>query len=446
MYKLKNCFLYLNIFIVITAITACGSEKLDVTKMDNDITMFVTTDIHYLDENLYDNGEAFQTILEMGDGRQLNYIDEIVDAFANDVDKEKPVILIVSGDLTNNGEKESHIELAEKFKEIEISSGTNVFVIPGNHDIQNPWARGFKGSEQYMTDTIDTDDFERIYEEFGYKEAISRDKSSLSYLAAPSDHVWLLMLDTNEYDLNDVFGMPVTNGVIGSETLEWIKQCGKLAEKNNAKIVTVMHHNILNHSDVLYYGFTLDNSEEALEVFEECGLNLILSGHVHIQDIKSCGNGINTIYDIASSSLGVYPMQYGVLKYVPSKGFDYSTSRVDVERWAKEAGISDENIISFDEYSKNYFADISYKKTYDELSAAGTYSHEEKVQMAKTMSLLNTKYFSGNAGSLKNEIVNTQGYNLWVAATKPVFLKEYVLSMIDDSNTNNNQLQITTSN
>lgn len=88
-------------------------------------------------------------------------------------------------------------------------------------------------------------------------------------------------------------------------------------------------------------------------------------------------------------------------------------------------------------------ADISYKKTYDELMAAGTYSHEEKVQMSKTMSLLNTKYFGGTAGSLRNEIVNTQGYNLWVTATKPAFLKEYVLSMIDDSNTNNNQLKIT---
>jgi len=110
MYKLKKCFLFLNIFITITVITACGSKSLAETKADKDITMFVTSDIHYLDENLYDNGEAFQTILESGDGRQLNYIDEIVNAFANDVDKEKPDILIISGDLTNNGEKESHLK------------------------------------------------------------------------------------------------------------------------------------------------------------------------------------------------------------------------------------------------------------------------------------------------------------------------------------------------
>jgi len=336
--------------------------------------------------------------------------------------------------------------MAEKLKKIEKSFGTNVFVIPGNHDIQNPWARGFKGSEQYMTDNIKSEDFERIYEDFGYKEAISKDKSTLSYLAAPSDDVWLLMLDTNEYEYNDVYGMPATNGVIRSETFEWIKQCSKLADKNNAKIVTVMHHNLFNHSDVLYYGFTLDNSKESLKVFEECGLNLILSGHVHIQDIKSCSDGINTIYDIASSSLGVYPVQYGVLKYEPSKGFDYSTSRVDVEGWAKAAGVNDENIISFDEYSRNYFADISYKKTYDELTAVGTYTDEEKVQMAKTMSLLNINYFGGTASSVRNEIVNTQGYKLWVDATEPEFLKEYVLSMIDDSNINNNKVQITTSN
>ena len=41
--------------------------------------------------------------------------------------------LILSGDLTFNGEKKSHEELAEKFKKVE-KSGAPVMVIPGNHD------------------------------------------------------------------------------------------------------------------------------------------------------------------------------------------------------------------------------------------------------------------------------------------------------------------------
>jgi 3',5'-cyclic AMP phosphodiesterase CpdA len=440
MFSNRKCFLVLCVILFLSVLTGCSSRSSKKIEPGRDISMFVATDIHYLAKSLNDNGEAFQTILAGGDGRQLNYVDEIVDAFAYDVNKKKPDILIISGDLTNNGEKESHLKLAEKLEGIEKEAGTHVFVIPGNHDIQNPWARGFKGNKQYETDTIDRDGFKEIYNNFGYVEAISKDKSTLSYLAAPSEDVWLLMLDTNLYLYNDGL-MPTTNGRIGEETIEWIKKCSELAKKNDAQIVTVMHHNLFNHSEVLYEGFTLDNCEAALKVFEECGLNLILSGHIHIQDIKSTNKGLNSTYDIVTSSLSMYPEQYGVLKYLPSQGFDYSTSRVDVEAWAKETGIKDESLNNFKEYSKKYFADATYNKTYEELSALESYSEQEIKLMAETMSLLNINYFGGTAGSVRDEVVKSQGYKLWDAAESD-FLKEYVFSMIQDSNTNNNQLQI----
>ncbi|MBC7958272.1 MAG: metallophosphoesterase, partial [Vallitaleaceae bacterium] len=374
-----------------------------------------------------------------GDGRQLNYVDEIVNAFANDVNKKNPEILIISGDLTNNGEKESHLQLAQKLEDIEEKAGTRVFVIPGNHDIQNPWARGFKDQNQYKADTIDEKDFKKIYGKFGYEEAISKDESTLSYLVAPSEDVWLLLLDTNLY-LNNNGSTPITNGRIGQETFGWIRQCSELAKKNNAKLVTVMHHNLFNHSDVLNEGFTLDNSEEALKVFEEVGINLVLSGHIHIQDIKS--NSSNTIYDIATSSLIMYPEQYGVLKYYQTNGFDYSTSRVDVEGWAKETGAEDENINNFMEYSKNYFAEASYNKTYEALTSLDGYSEQDIKLMAETMSLLNVNYFGGTVDSVRDQVIKSQGYNLWEEAESD-FLKKYLLSMTHDTLLNNNQLQFT---
>ncbi|MEG0774178.1 MAG: metallophosphoesterase, partial [Clostridium sp.] len=247
-------------------------------------------------------------------------------------------------------------------------------------------------------------------------------------------------LDTNLYIYNDGL-MPTTNGRITQETFQWIKECSELAKKNNAQIVTVMHHNLFNHSEVLYEGFTLDNSEEALKVFEDCGLNLTLSGHIHIQDIKSSDNGSNSIYDIVTSSLIMYPVQYGVLKYLPSKGFDYSTSQVAVEGWAKDTGIKDENLNNFKEYSKKYFADESYNKAYEELFFLDSYSEEEIKLMAETMSLLNINYFGGTTGAISDQVINSEGYNLWVESDEN-FFKEYVRSMIQDSSTNNNQLQI----
>ncbi len=37
------------------------------------------------------------------------------------------------------------------------------FVIPGNHDIENPWARNYVGDELIKIDSITNDEFRDIY-------------------------------------------------------------------------------------------------------------------------------------------------------------------------------------------------------------------------------------------------------------------------------------------
>ncbi len=69
--------------------------------------------------------------MEHGDGKVTNYIWEITDAFVEEVLNERPDAVILSGDLSYNGEKASHIELAEKLSKIE-DAGIPVLVIPGN--------------------------------------------------------------------------------------------------------------------------------------------------------------------------------------------------------------------------------------------------------------------------------------------------------------------------
>lgn len=428
------------LIIILIIFTGCNSNKWKADS-DHGITMFVATDLHYLAKDLNDNGEAFQTYLNSGDGKLLHYSDEIVNAFENDINRSKPDVLIISGDLTNNGEKISHFRLAEKFKAIEKSAGTRIYVIPGNHDIQNPWARGFQGTEQYITDTINADDFADIYHNFGYEDAISKDQSSLSYLAELSDNLWLLMLDTSIYDFNDILGMPTTNGELKQETFQWINECGILAREKNVKIVTVMHHNLLDHSKVLNSGFTLDNNEEALKVFQENEFNLVLSGHVHIQNIQSTQDQ-NPVYDIATSSLSVYPVQYGILNFSETQGFDYQTAQVDVETWAKEVGTEDDNLKNFKDYSKDYFTQISFHKFYEKLSKLGSYTEEEKKQMAEAMSILNSNYFAGTTENVIDEIENTPGYQLWVAADESTFFRDYVLSMISEREIDHNQFNL----
>ena len=83
------------------------------------------TDIHYLAGSLRDEGEAFTTMVNHGDGKLVNYVEEIVDAALEEAISQNADVLILSGDLSLNGEEDSHKELAKKLDKVELA-GTHV--------------------------------------------------------------------------------------------------------------------------------------------------------------------------------------------------------------------------------------------------------------------------------------------------------------------------------
>ena len=76
--------------------------------------IILMTDIHYLAESLTDQGDMFRSMVEHGDGKLTNYVWEITDAALEEIKLLSPDVLIISGDLSLQGEKKSHEELAEK--------------------------------------------------------------------------------------------------------------------------------------------------------------------------------------------------------------------------------------------------------------------------------------------------------------------------------------------
>lgn len=392
---------------------------------DQDLSIIETTDVHYFAPSLTDNGAAFKQYVAAGDGKQLAYSDEITDAFLEDVEAKKTDVLIISGDLTNNGEKTSHEELAKKLAQVE-KAGTQVFVVPGNHDINNPWARKFEKDKQLPTDTITPTDFSKIYGDFGYKDAISSDDFSLSYLAAPSSKVWLLMLDTAIYKTNMQQGTPTTEGGLTTGTLDWVKECSALAEKNGAKLIPVMHHNLTNHSDVIQRGFTINYNQQVIDTLTAGNMEFSLSGHIHTQNIRTAkSTDGKEITDIVTNALSVYPHKYGNITYsAKNKNFTYQSQKLDIESWAKEHGKTDKNLLNFDQFDYDTFYNSGYDKAIMDLmtsDAYKTYSQSDKEKMADTMGLNNMYFFAGTAPP------KSAGMALWDSAPNS-FLKDYVLS------------------
>lgn len=86
---------------------------------------------------------------------------------------------------------------------------------------------------------------------------------------------------------------------------------------------------------------------------KENNVKINLSGHIHAQHIAH--DTVNEIYDIVTSALSVYPNQYGTIHISPQKEFTYETESVDVETWAKENQITNQDLLQFKPYSYRFF-------------------------------------------------------------------------------------------
>ena len=78
-------------------------------------------------------GDYFDEPASGGDGKAVRYSAEITRALLEQAAKERPDVLILSGDLTLNGAEKSHRELVEQLHALQ-NSGVQVLAMAGNHD------------------------------------------------------------------------------------------------------------------------------------------------------------------------------------------------------------------------------------------------------------------------------------------------------------------------
>ncbi len=411
---------------------------------DERYSLTIASDLHVLAPDFMGDNSVFDAFVASGDGKLIQYAPEIIGAMLEKVNTD---LLILSGDLTTHGEKASHQWLADQLKALEAKTGTRVFVIPGNHDIDNPYARDFSSGKQVVTESVTPDEFASIYGAFGYDEAWSRDPNSLSYVIQLDKDYYLLMLDTCKYEDNQSLGYPLKSGDIRSETLKWLDE---VAEKINAEapegatVISSSHHNLVSHSPVHDKGFVIDHAERGLEVINKLGIKLNFSGHIHIQDIVSVKLSDDTNLDsvfteVVSGSLIQYPQTYGEAK-VSSDRVIYQTQWVDMASYLFSHELdSDEKLAFLNAFESN--AELKFRADSVALIDASllkTHSQEEVDAMLSVFADLNEAYFAGTDSDeeRKEAIRNGKGYALWTQE-KEGFLSGYVESMLLDTSDDN---------
>lgn len=380
--------------------------------LDEGIKLAVATDLHYLAPQLYDNGAFYTLMIENADGKAMKYIEELTEAFVSQIIERGPDALILSGDLSFNGERESHLMLAEKLRRVE-DAGIPVLVIPGNHDLDSAKAAAFIGDSYSGVDSVNMREFEEIYADLGFNEALSRDADSLSYIAEVTPELRILMVDVNTQD---------EPGFLDESTLNWIDEQLKCATEAGAKVVAVSHQNLFQHNSLFRGGFVIGNGRLLGALFEKYGVICNLSGHMHVQHISQIESGLT---EIATSSLAVTPNQYGLLYLSGSQGY-YCTEAVDVDAWAAEQSLDNPELLNFRDYAAGFFWNSSYRKAMARLGQG-----RGAESLASAYSDVNLAYFAG-----RMDTADCSAFTLWRWKNRENFTYEYLCSMCADKGKN----------
>ena len=370
-------------------LSGCAVKKQD----EEAVTLMVGTDIHYLSPSLHDNGELFRMMMQGGDGKMTEYSEQTADAFVEKALEIRPEAVILSGDLTFNGELQSLLDLKEKLLKI-TEEGIPVCVIPGNHDIAYPMARKYEGFAAFETENISGRQFREIMGCFGYDRAVSKDEASFSYLYELKDGVYLVYLDADTEE---------SPGMVRTETLLWLDEALEMTERS--LVVCVTHENLLPQSPMMAEGFMIQNHDVVLKILKKHNVQVNFSGHSHIQHASSADG----FTDICTGSMSVAPMRYGAV-YIKGSEVNYSKQTLGV----------------LQEESETRFRQLTETQVSDSLETAGI-PEDIRGKMVRFAGDINLAYFAGDL--LKEDITGREEWEYWEQYGSDTFWYVYFRSM-----------------
>ena len=382
--KSRNYFFYFLIIVVslLFSITGCAKPELTIVHV---------SDMHYFSPLLIENEDFMWKVAMESDGKDTVQSALIAQAFVDDMIKLKPDAVVVTGDLTLNGEEASHEELRDllgKLKDI----GIEMYVMTGNHDV-NMTAYRYTNDGVEEVPSFGSQRFEDHWWDFGYGNALSQDRWSNSYIAKLNEKTWLLAVDSNTG----------SKGTIRKSTLDWIDENLAKAKQEGIRVISATHQNLFVHNENFVWGYQLNNAAALIELYEKYGVEVNLSGHLHVQTIVES----NGIADIAVSALVDTPLQYGILTVSGDK-LSYRTREISNEALKSKA--------------KEVFDECTRNKVKNELLNVS-----DPVVAQKMMDIavqLNREYFLGRFSKVDEEALA-----LWKESDS--FFAKYLVSIYE---------------
>lgn len=318
-------------------------RKCKYTELETELMKFaVLSDIHYFSRQMITDKTDTGLML-----RPAMSESALASAAARtDIDT-----LLLTGDLTDQGDMASHRDMVQILRSIQ-KTGKRVFVLTATHDFHHhkayvrkqpqkvryrstPWDEPFFDPEKADFRALAQDEFQdlpdeelipalepaatptdlwNLYYEFGPRDAIGMCPSSYSYCVALDDDTWCLMLNDsfrNEEAMHDI------SPTYSPETLRWIDAMVKAAKQQDKFLFACTHHPLLPPSP----GYRIGGSNRDMRssqpghMLADIGINLVLSGHSHFCDVGFLtSDSGNTLCDITTPSVRFYPPRYRLVE------------------------------------------------------------------------------------------------------------------------------------
>ncbi|MFN8470918.1 MAG: metallophosphoesterase [Anaerolineae bacterium] len=213
-----------------------------------------------------------QTILHVSDIHAgAPFRPDLAELVHFEADELKPDVVVVSGDLVQH----EYVDQYQRARRWLDGFRQPLIVIPGNHDVpfRNPIDRFFCPMEKF-----------RHYIE-------------------PDPNPFFYKDDLAVLGLNSTRSFTVKGGKLGEVELDVVRERLKPLPPNVCRVVTAHHH--FTPPPGFGSQSVISDAKHAIEVMEECDVELILSGHMHVSYIG------NTLDFYPTSRRGIIIVQSG---------------------------------------------------------------------------------------------------------------------------------------
>lgn len=288
---------------------------------------YLITDTHFFKNSLGASGKDYDDFMrfEQKCFAETEAINNAVFDFL--AETKKTDTILIAGDLSFNGEKESHLGFIELLNSLK-AKGKRVFVVTAGHDFNNTCYGYSEEKGKYEVEATSRDELFDLYYDFGFSDAIAVDKKHLSYVVQLADGVRLLALN------ND--GSDEVKEAFDNEQLEWIKEQARKAREDGQMMFAMNHYPLIAGQPILSLisSAVQKNAAEAIKVLADEGVHLVFTGHMHNQSIneKTTPSG-NKFYDVCTGSIIAVPASMRFVTIESPNTVDIKTEHIPDFEW-----------------------------------------------------------------------------------------------------------------